>query len=239
MDAEPLGPPPTRPNPWLTIPLGDYEAHMACPAVGQLQVLSELTRATLAELRPPSLAVLGCAAGNGLEHVDPAVTRRVLAVDINPAYLAVTRERFAERLPGLQLVHADLGGEQLTLRPVHTVLATLLFEYVPLQPAVRNVAVCLQPGGYLVAGLQGGSTDSQPVTPTAWRSLTALAETMRLVAPEELRQVCATHGLTPVTEERISLRQGKALLVCRFRRATDGPGQRARGLGSTDPGGQR
>jgi hypothetical protein len=29
--------------------------------------------------------VLGCATGNGFEHIDPLVTRRVVEIDINPA----------------------------------------------------------------------------------------------------------------------------------------------------------
>jgi len=31
----------TLSSPWLTIPLEDYEAHMALPAVGQSQILAE------------------------------------------------------------------------------------------------------------------------------------------------------------------------------------------------------
>jgi ABC-type sugar transport system substrate-binding protein len=31
---------------------------------------------------------VGCAAGNGFEHVDPRVTRTVVGIDINPDYLA-------------------------------------------------------------------------------------------------------------------------------------------------------
>ena len=28
-------------NPWLDIPLGDYEAHMALPAIGQSQLIAD------------------------------------------------------------------------------------------------------------------------------------------------------------------------------------------------------
>ena len=58
-------------NPWLTIPAEDYEAHMASPEVGQLQVLNQLFKMVLEEHRPESLAVLGCSTGNGFEHIDP------------------------------------------------------------------------------------------------------------------------------------------------------------------------
>ena len=36
-------------NPWLTIPLADYEAHMALPQVGQAQLLAPERLAVLAE----------------------------------------------------------------------------------------------------------------------------------------------------------------------------------------------
>jgi len=36
---------------------------------------------------PSSVAMLGCAGGNGLERVDPGVTTRVVAVDIHLSYL--------------------------------------------------------------------------------------------------------------------------------------------------------
>ena len=50
-------------NPWLTIPLADYEAHMALPQVGQAQLLADLFAAELRERSPSSVAVLGCAGG--------------------------------------------------------------------------------------------------------------------------------------------------------------------------------
>ena len=77
-------------NPWLSIPIDDYEGHMGSPAVAQLQPLSELFAGVLASSRPKSLAVFGCAAGNGFEHIDPSITERVVGVDINPAYLRKT-----------------------------------------------------------------------------------------------------------------------------------------------------
>ena len=57
-------------NPWLALPLGDYKGHMRSPA---------------------SVAILGIAGGNGLEHVDPSVTSRGVGLDLNPQYPDVTR----------------------------------------------------------------------------------------------------------------------------------------------------
>jgi hypothetical protein len=82
-------------SPWLSIPLEDYEAHMSSAGVQQLPALAELFKYALERCVPESLAVLGVAGGNGLEHVDSAVTRRLVAVDINPIYLDTVQSDLA------------------------------------------------------------------------------------------------------------------------------------------------
>ena len=56
-------------NVWNTIPLEDYELHMQHETVGQLQVLSNLTKKYLEKLNPEIVMFLGIAGGNGLEHI--------------------------------------------------------------------------------------------------------------------------------------------------------------------------
>ena len=56
-------------NPWLDIPLADYEAHMALPSVGQAALLGDLFAATVEAHRPESVALIGCAGGNGFERI--------------------------------------------------------------------------------------------------------------------------------------------------------------------------
>jgi len=46
-------------NPWLAIPLDDYEGHMRSATVQQLDALAELFGLALRECRPESVAVLG------------------------------------------------------------------------------------------------------------------------------------------------------------------------------------
>jgi hypothetical protein len=43
-------------NPWLDIPLSDYEGHMALPGVAQAQLLAEILAGQLRSLQPASLA---------------------------------------------------------------------------------------------------------------------------------------------------------------------------------------
>jgi hypothetical protein len=51
-------------NPWLDVPLNDYEGHMALPGVGQADLIAELLYQAVARWAPASIAVIGCAGGN-------------------------------------------------------------------------------------------------------------------------------------------------------------------------------
>jgi hypothetical protein len=82
------------PNPWLAISLEDYEGHMGSDDVRQLEPLSDLFRCALDLCRPESVAVLGIAGGNGLERVDPTITKRIVGVDIHAGYLGVVQQRY-------------------------------------------------------------------------------------------------------------------------------------------------
>lgn len=82
---------------------------MSSPEVDQLSVLSRLLGEALEHFRPRDLLLLGCSTGNGLNRVDPAVTRRVTGVDINPAYLARIAEEFPDPAFELTLECADVS----------------------------------------------------------------------------------------------------------------------------------
>ena len=53
-------------NPWLTIPLEDYEGHMAMPDVGQAKMLANEFEELLKIYAPTSAALIGCAGGEWL-----------------------------------------------------------------------------------------------------------------------------------------------------------------------------
>ena len=87
-------------NPWLTVPLSEYEQHMRSVEVQQLGALSNLFAEAIGRCRPLSIAVLGIAGGNGLDHIDSSITVRVVGLDLNPLYLEAVRQRYSH-LPGL------------------------------------------------------------------------------------------------------------------------------------------
>ncbi len=206
-------------NPWIAVAPADYEAHMTSPAVAQLPVLSGILARDLAALLPASLLVVGCATGNGFEHVDPRVTGRVVGIDINAAFLAVLRERHGGRLRGLDLFAADLldpGFEPGTFELVH---AALVFEHVAWELALRRIAGWVRPGGSLSVVLQLPSAEAAAVSATSSAArYPGIAETMRLVDTALFAE--AVRGLGFVTElsDRIPLPQGKAFLALRLRR---------------------
>lgn len=60
---------------------------MASPGVKQLQFLNRVFQELIQTHRPVAIAVPGCSTGNGFEHIDLQITRRVVGIDIHPEYL--------------------------------------------------------------------------------------------------------------------------------------------------------
>ena len=203
-------------NPWFDIPLADYEGHMSSPDVGQASMIADILERTLHECSPASIAILGCAGGNGFERVNPEVTARVVGIDINPEYIAITRERFQNRLPGLELLVADLQTDDVCLEPVELVFAALLFEYVEPDVILRTIHRLLKSNGRLVTVVQLPKADGPAVTPSPFTSLQSLSSCLRLVPPDLLRQQAAAQSLSLATSEQVVLQSGKSFQVQTF-----------------------
>ena len=84
-------------SPWLEIPLDDYERHMSLDTVRQAPMLADRFELLVERQRPASLALVGCAGGNGLDRIGPGRVTRVVAVDINPRYVEAAARRYADR----------------------------------------------------------------------------------------------------------------------------------------------
>ena len=207
-------------NPWLEIPLADYEGHMALPEVAQATLLGDIFERILHEHAPPSVAILGCAGGNGFDRIDPQVTTRVVGIDINPLYVATARERFHSRVPGLLLIVADLQQDDVNIAPVDVVFAALLFEYVETDAVLASVVRLLKSGGFLTTVVQLPSADAPTVTPSPFASLQSLSPYLRLLSPETLRERAATHGLTQVESRPVASLVGKSFQVQKFVKET-------------------
>lgn len=172
-------------NPWLNVPLSDYEGHMNSPEVQQLVALSDLFAETLARCTPDSVAILGVAGGNGLERIDSKVTRRVVGIDVNPRYLGTVRQRYS-RMPGLELHCVDLSNEVALPEPVQLVFAALLFEHTGIGRCLDNALSLVAPGGILSVVLQLPSSIAQGVAPSAYPSMQNLKPHFSLIDPDSL-----------------------------------------------------
>jgi len=190
---------------------------MSSPSVGQLQVLGKLFSKVLGEVRPKSLAVFGCATGNGFEYIDPNVTERIVGVDINADYLKMLKERFSGQLLNLDLLEQDFATPKFSIQSVELAFAALIFEYVPVEQAIQSIRDNLVPKGMLVAVLQLPDKSSSPVTKTEFRSLGKLQPIMKLVEPERFTQLCSKNGFDLEKERIIPLKQGKAFFVGYYR----------------------
>lgn len=207
-------------NPWHDIPADDYERHMAMETVRQLQALNRIFEDLLKKYEPRTLAVVGCATGNGFEHIQPALTRTIVGVDLNARYLEIVRDRYGESLPDLKLVCGDVLEISLEEGAYDLVHAGLIFEYVDPTLLLGRAASWLRPGGTLSAVLQLPSETSGAVTETPYESLKRLEPFMRLVDTRRLSTDARRVGLNKIGSRDIGLPGGKRLRVMLFERET-------------------
>jgi ubiquinone/menaquinone biosynthesis C-methylase UbiE len=207
----------TPSSPWLTIPLEDYEAHMALPAVGQAQMLAEQLAKLIERHAPASVAVMGCAGGNGLERFESTCVQRVVAVDINPKYIAVSKIRYANWLANLELRCADVESQGLQFEPVELIYAALIFEYTNTVATLATLKRNLRPGGALAVILQLAHPQHHAITPSGYGTLNALSGAFTPVVPRELRAHASAAGFEFVNSSGIDLPSGKQFLLQTFK----------------------
>jgi hypothetical protein len=204
-------------NPWLDIPLEDYEGHMSLPSIGQAQMLSDQLHAVIRRVQPASVAVIGCAGGNGLDRIDPGAVRRVVAVDINPVYVEEAARRHGGRFDRFEAHCADIQSKALTFEPVDLIYAALLFEYVDTPAALENLRRLSRQGGTLAAILQLPHEEKTAISPSPYATLQGLSPLMRLVDPAELSRQAAAAGFTSDAKpETLDLPSGKRFLLQAF-----------------------
>jgi len=204
-------------NPWLSIPLEEYEGHMALPDVGQAKMLSNEFEELLRTYSPVSAALIGCAGGNGFEEAHKAGVRRVVGLDINPAYVAEAKARYAGQIPGLELYCADIEGDMPELRPVHLIYGALVFEYVDIAKALRNLRGLCLPNGILAALLQLPKEGAASVSPSPFVTLKELSSIMRLAPPDVFRGGAEELGFSLLCQKLISLKSGKQFSLQTFK----------------------
>ena len=218
----------TTTNPWLGIPADDYEGHMGPDWADQLAPLSEIFADVYRDTRPARLALLGCATGNGLEHVDPAITTRAIAVDVNPEYVARARARHQALGSVLDVRCADVCACELTSGSLDLIHAALIFEHVDAPLLAARIATWLAPGGTCavvlqVDGVDDGSTRAPapapapaPVMSSPFRSIASLGASMRMLSPARLAELLGQHGLRQRRRWTVPVKNHKRFEVALF-----------------------
>lgn len=158
---------------------------MRSPGVQQLDALADLFKSALQHCMPESVAILGIAGGNGLEHINAGVTQRILGLDINECYLDTVKRRFGT-LPGLELHCHDLRDLEPGLDQFSLVHCALIFEHTGLDPALENALSLVAPEGRLSVVLQLANENCAPIAGTSYHSIDSLKQNFTLIQIETL-----------------------------------------------------
>ena len=208
-------------NPWLNVSPEDYEGHMDSPEVDQLSFLSEVFARALTAA-PRTIALLGCATGNGLEHLHGRDIDRVTAVDVHSGYLQRARQRHEAHIANLELLEADLETDALDESAYELVFCALVLEHVEPAPVIANAARALAPGGVFVVVVQLASDSAQPAAETRYESIRHIGAAMQLRTPEEVAAWCEAAGLSCCGRRRETLTTGKRFAILQFERSVEG-----------------
>jgi len=204
-------------NPWLDIPLADYEAHMALPTVGQADLIAHELEILLRRYSPSSVAIIGCAGGNGFERAAGSGVSRLVGVDINPQYIERARERYEGRIPGLELHTADIQACRSLFEPVDLIYTALVLEYADLDRAMGVLGSHCNSNGVLAVLSQLPHETMAHVSPSPYTSLQLLAPGMRLLSQEELRRQAEHAGFAPLHSRTAIATGDKRFRIDEFR----------------------
>jgi SAM-dependent methyltransferase len=205
----------SMPNPWTVVLAADYERHMGQDGVDQLGPLASIFQEVYLAGQPDQVLLLGCGTGNGLEHVDPAVTKRVVGVDVNLQHLGIARQRYFHLGARLELYCAEVEKFRPSGGRFALVHAALLFEYLHPEVLVRRIAEWVSDEGLcsVVLQLPGGDPVEAPS-----KAMRIIEKAARLVPPEELTQLLEHYGLVRTRERVVPLKQGRRLWAAQFAR---------------------
>ena len=202
-------------NPWNNIPLADYELHMQHEDVGQAKLLNSLTGKYLEKYNPENILFLGISGGNGLEHINPDMVKRVCAIDINSLYLAETRERFGKKIKQLDLVNADIGASDESFIKADFVWAALIFEYVGIEKCFKFISNNTADHCKLIVTVQSNN-GVQSVSTTGVESVKSVGSIFVTVGKETLTEKATMFGFECVGSEEHFLPNGKSLITFEF-----------------------
>lgn len=190
---------------------------MALPTVGQADLIAHELGILLRRYSPSSVAIMGCAGGNGFECAVGSGVSRIVGVDINPQYIERARKRYEDRIPGLELHIADIQTCQALFEPVDLIYVALVLEYVDLDRTMGVLGSHCNSNGVLGVLSQLPHETMAHVSPSPYTSLQLLAPGMRLISQEELRRQAEHAGFAPLQFGTATATGGKRFRIDEFR----------------------
>ena len=191
---------------------------MDSPNVAQLSFLAKTFKEALENHNCNTIALLGCATGNGLEYIKNEATERVTAVDINPEYIEILRQRYSGSVSGLEILTDDLEKCRLEEQAYSLIFAGLVFEYLEPRALLQKIAEWLRMDGIMVTILQLPGKDLASVTETPYTSLKALNSIMSLIDPKQFKIIATDVGFIEIEEKEITLKTGKSFYIGTYQR---------------------
>lgn len=195
-------------NPWETIPLEEYETHMQLQSVKQLQALNAFMKEQFVSCPAKTVAVLGVAGGNGLEHALNAIFSKVYAIDINHAYLKQCAKRFPE--PVFEFIRADLTDPAVLLPKAELLIANLLIEYIGYN-RFCDVVQKISPR-FISCVIQHNANDRFVSDSPYLHSFDGLESVHRTINKRELNEALAQIGYRCVAQEVRTMPNGTSLI---------------------------
>ena len=176
----------------MNVLVADYKIHMEHATVRQGDMIRKHLEDCLVRFDPKSLLYLGAGIGNGLESARASQLSEILAVDVNPGYLAYLRKRF-ETLTALRTKKCSFPEGFSEPCRFDLAYGALFFEYVDLETTLAAIAAHLAPDGYMVALLQQQSKQGK-MTSSGVASLEAVLPIMSLHTPGEFSNIADQSG---------------------------------------------
>ena len=167
--------------------------------------------------RPQSVAIAGCAGGNGIVRIATMGVNRIAGIDVNAEYLAAVHRRLGSWMPGLELHLADIQTGVPDCAPVELVFAGLILEYVEVAATLQVLRALCAPGGALVIVLQRSSDTKPAVSKSPYTSLQALASVLQLRDPDAVTAAALLAGFSEHSRRCEVLESGKAFEILSFR----------------------
>ena len=204
-------------NIWNEIPLEDYEFHMNHETVGQLKLLNGLTAQYLEMLKPETAVFLGIAGGNGLEHIDNTITKKVIGIDVNEMYLNVVQKRYTGEIPSLQLLQLDLSKEDSTFFESDFIWAALILEYAGIENVLKFSYNNLKSNGHLIVSIQSNN-NLQTISETGIESIKKVSNLFKIIDPDELNEAASRQNFLQLFFEENILPNGKSIKTYLFQK---------------------